>query len=259
MAPVNDYGIKVSQRGFDVKTAADYQMVFSSSWPLLKIHSQGSFTINDTTQDVTIATHNLGYVPMFWVFDTSAWQDPLDANRSKIASPSESSYLAMNSTDLKWQGLTRAGGGSPGTLTGYYFIFRYDLLTTFTAPIFQSSGATIGAVGDYGLKASLSGKSINSADLRDYSVHSSARSPMIHMTGNYALTASQTITHNLGYPPMFFVYVKQDLWGDGRYQMANTADDSSISATNTTLTITMLLGGTGTVAYAIFKDPILLN
>ncbi|MCR4306244.1 MAG: hypothetical protein NUV73_04135 [Candidatus Daviesbacteria bacterium] len=64
-----DYGMKVSKPGFDVKTAADKDLVFSSKFDTFKVHSTGigSFTANGALQTATIA-HTLGYLPAFFVF-----------------------------------------------------------------------------------------------------------------------------------------------------------------------------------------------
>ena len=64
---MGDHGIKVSQPGYDVKTATPSQLVFSSKYQTLKVKQQGSGAITDSGgRSVTIA-HNLGYVPMFLV------------------------------------------------------------------------------------------------------------------------------------------------------------------------------------------------
>lgn len=60
------YGIKVAKPGFDVKTATDQQLAFSSEFDTLKIKQQGTGQLTDTSRTVTIA-HNLGYVPTFMV------------------------------------------------------------------------------------------------------------------------------------------------------------------------------------------------
>lgn len=64
-----DYGIKISKPGFDVKTAADKDLVFSSKFDTFRVHSTGigSFTANGSAQTATIP-HSLGYVPAFMVF-----------------------------------------------------------------------------------------------------------------------------------------------------------------------------------------------
>jgi len=63
---MGDYGIKVTQPGYDVSTAIPNQLVFSSKYQTLKVFSQGSGTITDSGRTITVA-HNLGYVPFFLV------------------------------------------------------------------------------------------------------------------------------------------------------------------------------------------------
>ena len=62
-----DYGFKVSQPGYDVKTATPDQLVFSSKYQTLKISSQGSGAIKDSTGRTITIAHNLGYIPIFLV------------------------------------------------------------------------------------------------------------------------------------------------------------------------------------------------
>ena len=62
-----DYGIKVSQAGYDVKTATDEHLVFKPSFNLIKVYAQGSLSISGSVGYITI-THNLGYVPQFLVY-----------------------------------------------------------------------------------------------------------------------------------------------------------------------------------------------
>lgn len=66
---MKDYGIKISKPGFDVKTCADKDLVFSSKFDTFRVHSTGigSFTANGALQTATIA-HALGYVPAFMLF-----------------------------------------------------------------------------------------------------------------------------------------------------------------------------------------------
>lgn len=66
-----DYGARVSQRGYDVKTAADRFMVYSSAFRTLKVFSVSSltgtapsgnsadFTANSGTDTLTSASHGL--------------------------------------------------------------------------------------------------------------------------------------------------------------------------------------------------------
>lgn len=250
------YGTKVSQRGFDVRTCADYQLVYSSEWPLLKIQAQGSVIIPDATQDVTISTHGLGYVPAFWVFDDSTYADTWAG--AKMAYPGTSQFLAANATDLKWLGASRGAIG--GILTIYYYIFRSDLSTSFTAQVFNSSPTVAGTDSDYGIKVAKPGFDVSNSDFRNFTIRSDCRSPMVHKTGTGsfgALGGSVTITHGLGYEPMYYFWAKLTAYGDGRYQMVTTAEDSFSTATSSNITLS--LPYQCDYSYMIFKDPMLLN
>jgi len=66
-----DYGLKVSQSGYDIASATDKQLVFSSEFNTLKVSSIGSGTANpdDVGSTVTVEiSHGLGYVPAYTVF-----------------------------------------------------------------------------------------------------------------------------------------------------------------------------------------------
>lgn len=79
---MSDYGIKISQSGYDVKTAAKERLVFSSAYDTLKLFASGNgsqlvvggtFVGGSGTATVTIP-HNLGYKPAFMVFCSSIWR-----------------------------------------------------------------------------------------------------------------------------------------------------------------------------------------
>lgn len=60
MADVNDWGMKVSQPGFDVNTCEDKDLVMSSSFNLLKTKAVGLTTTSDAV------AHGLAYIPIFF-------------------------------------------------------------------------------------------------------------------------------------------------------------------------------------------------
>lgn len=67
---MGDYGFKVSKPGFDVESAADKDLVYSSKWGTFTVFATGGTTLSYTTgsaNTVTIA-HNLGYRPAFAVY-----------------------------------------------------------------------------------------------------------------------------------------------------------------------------------------------
>lgn len=252
---MGDWGIKVSQKGHDVLTCADRYLVFNSSWPVLKILAQGSFSVPNDAADQVLYTHNLGYVPAFWIFDTSAYAGGT-AGKSKLSTSGTSQYFGMNSTELKWLGATRGASGATGSLTGRYYIFTHNVQTNFTAPVLETTAESAGAAGDFGFKISKEGKDISSTDLRDFVIHSGTRTPQISKCGYGTDTAPFTlnVTHNLGYKPLYFwwAYIKD--YGDSYWQATFGADDSAATSTNTVLTLRTVYDLD--YAYMILKDPL---
>lgn len=249
----DDYGIKVSQDGYDIETCADYQLLFSSKWPNLKIGLSGAFTISDASIDSTIVTHNLGYDPVFWVFASGSYLNTGDNNSLAIGSGSAQS-LRIDSTSLKFFGSELA---SPGTFSGYYYIFRQNMATTVAANDFSVIPAVAVGGTTYGFKVTKTGASTSSTDGRDFAIHSSFRSPQIHMAAQFIMGGSNTqvVNHNLGYVPLYFVYRKID--SSSTWYMDASDQENGVSADNTTLTIVSAAGST--FYYIIFKDPFNVN
>jgi len=242
-----DYGIKASQKGYDVKTCADYELLFSAGWPLVKIEAQGSKTISDKGADEVIYNHNLGYNPLFLVFDTSSV-----ANNNLLLTDSPLSPLGVTDTNLTWFGTQ--GAGLSGSITLYYYVFRYDLLTNFTANTLHSESTSQVAIDDYGIKISKSGSDIDSTDMRDFVIHSSCRSLQIHQSAYATKSANWThsISHDLGYEPMFWFY-----WYDavsGYYGMVD-AQNQEVKGTASSTAIGLSGIPAGTLSCLIFKDP----
>lgn len=63
-----DYGIKVSEDGYDAKTAADLNLLLKSSFTLLKVKQSGTVSLSGGAATIT---HSLGYVPQFICFGLS--------------------------------------------------------------------------------------------------------------------------------------------------------------------------------------------
>lgn len=64
---MGDYGMKVSKPGYSVLTANEQQLIFSSKYTTLRVHSKGSGTVTHTGGRIATIAHGLGYVPMFVV------------------------------------------------------------------------------------------------------------------------------------------------------------------------------------------------
>jgi hypothetical protein len=242
---MSDYGAKVSQTGFDVLSAADIDLLFSSTWPLLKIEHTDTATYNRGTSGV-IYTHTLGYVPFFVTFR-------LDSGQVRL---NNDPVLYSNSTEIGC-----LGGAGSASVTIRYYVCRLDLKTNFTASIVESTSSTVGIdVADYGIKVTKPTKDITSTDLRDYTVHSGTRSPMIHVVKYGQLVSSGggnfdlTYTNNLSYRPIFFAFHSADnakfhpLTG---YEQAPPKLFANSSDTN--LTIRDISATYG--SFVVFKDP----
>lgn len=250
-----NYGIRVSQKGYDVQEASDSQLLFSSSWPLLKIEKQGSFSTTDVTLPSTVYTHNLGYKPFFLILETS------DGNSRTCGPEFDGGQFGVNSTELKFFGsYFRTGAKS-----FYYYIFRLPLTTNYTAPVVNQTNTSRNLIDNYGFKITKQGKSTSSTDMRDYILHSSCRSPMIHSVkyGDLIYNGSDydlTSYPGLSYQPWFRCFYNQaDVGGvDTSYMYPFWGGNGStiLLANSTSISIHSTVTTTGSIV--VFKDPFTL-
>jgi len=115
---MSNYGIKVSNPGYDVKTCDEVDLSLKSSITLQKVKLMGATTVARNTNG-SIA-HGLAYVPQFLVYG----EDPDNASNMNIGNASAvySKLKAWaDSTYVYWR--ITAGSGGPYDI--YYYIF-YD-------------------------------------------------------------------------------------------------------------------------------------
>lgn len=253
---MSDIGTKTSLKGYDVISCADHELLFSSSWPLLKIEKQGSFEITDKTQDVTITTHDLGYPPMFLAY-ASYGVNATDDQTRLLTTP-----VMVSDTTLKWFGDYYSEGA--GAITVYYYIFRYNMTENFTSPVVNTESSTPATTSNYGFKIAKDGASTESSDLRDYVVHSGARSLQIHKTWYENKESEgwlQSITHGLPYEPFFLFYLKNTYTGYATtgYWKLMDARSQEVGASADTSTVNLVSIPKGEAFVAIFKDPFSLE
>jgi hypothetical protein len=62
---VGNIGIKISEQGYDVKTAADINLILKTDFTLLKVAAAGTVNISGQAAEIT---HSLGYKPQFLVY-----------------------------------------------------------------------------------------------------------------------------------------------------------------------------------------------
>jgi len=238
-------GIKVSRKGFDVKTASDKQLAFSSEWPLLPIEAEGTFDVTaGNSYDELLYEHNLGYPPVFMY-----WVD--DGTKKYPIGPVTITNIYSDSTNL-W--IDENVALFTGTI--HWKVFRRSLLTNFESEILNSTDATEQDSSEYGIKVSLPGKDVGSTDKRDFGVRSDVRQLMIHMSGVTTASTGGAVTHNLGYKPIYWFFVENTTFNpSGSWSLRNQADDFSIEATDTQLTWIFYGFPPYKWSYLIFKDP----
>lgn len=241
------YTVKGTPRGYDVGTAIDYLLSFDASWPLLKTHETASFG--------GTVTHGLGYPPFHFMASTL-----VPGGVNEFAGTNENYGVSTTQLDRS------SGAGTPR-----YYIFRLDLTTNFTAPIISGSTVQTGVANDYVFKITKTGKNTSSTDMRDFSLHSNTRSPMVHLINHSTMNAGgplgwqKIVAHGLGYIPTAFAFIKPGTNGVGystsRYcivppPVGVSSFRYSVDAVNITVDADNInITGTPSVSIVVFKDP----
>lgn len=170
-------GIIITQVGIDVKTAADYQMIFNSNWPSLQIAFEARVDV--PYGKIVPVAHNLGFFPL-----TMAWAILNNVSIGRVFAPSGT--LSNPQTDVKVtfdKNNIYLDNTSPVyNFTTYTISIKcYNLDITkavnYTAPVPPTFKTPYDA--SFGIKVVKSGKAITSTDLRDFILHSRAQSPAI--------------------------------------------------------------------------------
>lgn len=187
-----DFGAKLSQPGYDVNSAGAQDLIFSSSFPTLKEAATGIITGKNTTNEVTVYEHNLGYHPFFLVQVNSGSGSEMDVNNNF------------------WVDDKKLYFGDTGTASFRWTVYRLPLYKDFQATALDQGTSVAGGVdNDFGLKFTKDGKDINSTDLRDFTLHSRGRPPLIHQvsTKDWVQGVTEhTVYHNLTYIPLAFAF-----------------------------------------------------
>lgn len=186
-------GIIITQPGIDVKTAADYQMIFNSNWPSLQIAWEGILSVNaGATGQIA---HNLGFYPlvMAWYsvngISMGRWYGTttFDQTNVYIANTGSSNYFGTRSTTSNVTVSIKCYNIDITQNKNY----ALPLAPTFKVP-YDST---------YGIKVVKNGKAITSTDLRDFILHSRAQSPAILSIITTTTGGSITYTNPAGYTP----------------------------------------------------------
>lgn len=131
---MGDYGAKISQAGYDVKTCDKERLIFSSKYDTLKVFVSGGGSQSvpaalgwpDLTPGKAVVeiSHNLGYKPAFICFTSTPWggNDELSPYSYKgVAAIHNVPNYAVDTTKLY---ITLYNGDVGGAKTFYY---RYHI------------------------------------------------------------------------------------------------------------------------------------
>lgn len=268
-----DIGIKVSQDGKDAQDSGDQDLLFSSSWPNLKIIFNGRIkattleTVESGVRSGVVMKHNLGFVPFFIVYGI---QEPSDfgSTSSKDEYRLKMDYpISADKTNI----YVSAPGGGPAviSLDIGLIIFDLDIEENYKAPeVNVGTSSSSRGSGDIGIKLSKEGKDTSSKDLRDFIIHSRTRSPMVHEIVNeypkpgigggsgYAFV----YTNDLPYNPMYFLFAQHFVTSTLAPKGAYAALYSPFSVVTTGNEI-MLENWTANekVSIVVLKDPFIVD
>lgn len=241
---MSEYGIRVSRSGYDVDIASDKQLALSSDWPLLPLEAEGVFEVNNTlTQPVTIYNHNLGYAPVFRVYYTSAFYDS-DWFYNGATESAIGTTCRVDTNNLIWTDVWYSA--TPMYL--HWKVYRRPITINFNEPNYILTDDTKDGFDDYGIVVSKKGKDTNSLDYRDFSIRSDCRQLIIDQstyTTNPVYTI--TMTHNLGYLPIFWAYY-QNTSGEWANLIQSYVVRTAVTTTSITIDIQEALWSSPPVA-----------
>lgn len=187
---------KLAQRFFDVRTADDKDLVFSSEFPTLKEEATGIFSADSmgtTGNDVLVYEHNLKYEPFYTVFDEDG---EFLIDTGPIFSVDKNRFYIRDSTSIPPTGKFR------------WVIYRLPLYEEFISTVSGGASIPIDNIDDqYVFKMAKQGKSVNSKDLRDFTIHSKTRTPLVHIVSPKEWTdedGQHIVEHGLLYNPLAF-------------------------------------------------------
>lgn len=255
-----DYGAKVSQKTYDVKTVADRLSVFSSSFQTLKVHSaqQVTGTIPSSGTNTITLTHNLGYYAPYIVIyngDSTAGQGtssffavPIDESAppgiSVLTTRQYQNYLEID--------VPSSYGSSGDTIYFTVYLFVDDFRTVEESTI-KSSTTSTDSTDDYGFKVSKEGYSVWDADDSELVISSSFFNNIVHKKG---ISDGADVSHDLGYIPNYLAYGKRDAESFIQYIAQVYSQDYFDNIDTTTLYFPPFPYDWDDMYYIIFKNVI---
>jgi len=159
-APASDVGFKISKPGYDATRTAGSNLVFSSSWPSLPI----AFETTITSPGSATVAHNLKFPPLTFIW--AYGNDP-----SGIGTISRRSIGTVDSTNVY--------NVPTGVTKVNIKCFQLDISTDIDYILAPGDTFKSPYDANFGIKVVKAGLDINSRDLRNFTLHSRAQSPLI--------------------------------------------------------------------------------
>jgi hypothetical protein len=247
---MGDFGAKLSQAGYDVNSAGNQDLLFSSSFPTLKEEKTGTYTGVNTNTDVLIYEHNLGYVPFFLVqINKGSGSEMISDNTWFV---DENKLYTRDATNYKYR----------------WTIYRLPLYQDFFSDSDQQASISQNAISkDFGMKFAKEGKDLSSTDLRDFTIHSRGRTPLIHAVSTKDWHTGDTrheLKHILSYVPLAFGFTQSGVtsfppFGKTYQVFPNPQANPGIGRTNDTVFIGSDPTTSTKTSIVILKDPFITN
>lgn len=119
-----DYGLKVSPPGFDVKTASDQQLGFTSKAFGIKILAQGTLEVTASAGSATgTVAHGLSYAPAFICFPVASTHNALQINETNLVDNESGGMFTQAWSDTTNLNVKITNNG---TVVFKYYIFVED-------------------------------------------------------------------------------------------------------------------------------------
>ena len=248
------YGIKISQPGFDVRTCKDYELIFNSSWPTLSIVFDKTVSFTTDGFGNYIMPHNLGFVPlaMAWEFTDSTMT--VSAGRF---------FPGVDTKNLYF--------GSLNTSTTYYFnvkCYNLDITQPQNYTYLQPPAINQPYDKTYGIKVVKQNESMLSQDQRSFILHSRSAGPQVLAVVTKVTTdpfGSQALIYQnpQGYTPWVFGYAYLNNFFFGNiYQWAPPVSQAypklniNVDAPNTSSIIIIPVNGAYIGSLIVLRDPL---
>lgn len=247
---MGNWGMAVSQKGYDPENCADRFLVFSSAFPTLKIFNVYSVSTtipasgSGLTNKITI-NHNLGYfAPALVVYNGST---TIGTNKSYFMSDNGfplNINIYTNKLEILVDEYFDQGFSNNGD-TVYFTVYQFlDDFSNFTASIIGTGTSSGSSSNDWGFRISKAGYNVETCTNEQCIISSSFSTRIIHKKG---VINTGNVTHSLGYPASFLGFIK--LSGDSFLTyIAFIASDTNTLYPN--------LSTGEEFYYVIFKDKI---